>query len=263
MTSSADNPLEAALGRAGERPRFLAGPDASGPGPDLHRVSANFAAIEAEIDAPRPSRLARLLRRVGVPDTTVPLVTATPALRRSWIIAVLIAILFALNTASTSTADGADRIIGFLTVAPLIPLLGVALAFGPGVDPTHDVAVATPVDGFRLFLVRAITVVSASCAVLLLVAWVVPEGGWYRIAWLLPALAVTATSLALATRFDARVAAGITAAAWLTLMLVLTNRADAATAFGAATQLTSLAVAVVGYVLFVHYRQRLDTLSLD
>lgn len=258
-----DNPLEQALRRAGERPRFLAGPDATGPGPDLHRVSANFAAVEAEIEAPRPSRLARLLRRFKVADTTVPLVTATPALRRSWIIAVLVAILFALNAASTSTADGADRIVGFLTVAPLVPLMGVALAFGPGVDPTHDVAVATPVDGFRLFLVRAVTVVTASCGVLLFVAWVVPEGGWYRMAWLLPAFAVTATALALSTRFDARVAAGLAATAWLVLMLILNNQTDTATVFGAATQLVSLTVAVVGAVLFAHYRQRLDTLSID
>jgi hypothetical protein len=261
--SAQDNPLEAALGRAGERPRFLAGPDATGPGPDLHRVSANFAAIEAEIDAPRPSRLARLLRRFGVPDTTIPLVTATPSLRRSWIVAVLIAVLFALNAASTSTGEGVDRIVEFLVIAPLIPLMGVGLAFGRAVDPTHDVAVAAPVDGFRLFLVRAITVVAASCAVLFLVAWVVPEGGWYRIAWLLPALAVTSTTLALATRFDARMAAGITAAGWLMVMLVMNNETDAATAFGAATQLVSLTVAIVGYVLFAHYRQRLDTLTMD
>lgn len=262
MRDRPDNPLEDALARAGERPRFLAGPDATGPGPDLHRVSANFAAIEAEIEAPRPSRLTRVLRRFGVADTTVPLVTATPALRRSWIIAVLLAVLFALNAASTSTADGADRIVGFLTVAPLIPLLGVALAFGPGVDPSHDVAVATPVDGFRLFLIRAITVMTASCSVLLVVAWIVPEGGWYRVGWLLPALAVTATALALATRFDARAAAGLAAAGWLTLMLVVNGQTDAASAFGTATQLVSLAIAVIGATLFVHYRHRLDTLSL-
>ena len=175
----------------------------------------------------------------------------------------LIAVLFALNAASTSTADGAERIIGFLTIAPLVPLLGVALAFGPGVDPTHDVAVATPVDGFRLFLVRAVTVVMASCLLLLFVALVVPEGGWYRAAWLLPSIAATTVALALSTRFDPRVASGIVAAAWLALMTVLSNQTDAAAAFGAATQLTSIAVAVMGAAVFARYRRRLDTLSLD
>lgn len=257
------NDLEAALGRAGARPRFLAGADATGPGPDLHRVSANFAAIEAEIDAPTPSRLARLLRRFGVADTTIPLVTATPSLRRSWIIAVLIAILFALNAASTSSADGAERIIGFLTVAPLVPLFGVALAFGPGVDPTHDVAVATPVDGFRLFLVRAVTVVGASCLLLMFVTLVVPEGGWYRAAWLLPSLAATTVALALSTRFDPRAACGVVAVAWLAVMVVLNGQTDTAGAFGIPTQLVSATVAIVGAVLFAHNRRRLDTLSMD
>lgn len=261
---SEHNALEAALGRAAERPRFLAGAEAAaGPGPDLHRVAANFAAIEAELDAPRPPRLARILRLLGVGDTTIPLVTATPALRRSWIIAVVVAVLFALNAAASSSASGAEGILAFLTVAPLVPLLGVALAFGPGVDPTHDVAVAAPVDGFRLFLIRAMTVVGASCVFLLLTSWAVPTGGWYRVAWLIPALAVTMVTLAFSTRFDPRIAAGGVAIAWLTIVLVLTNQADAAAAFGLITQLISFAVAAIGFVMFAHHRRRLDTISLD
>ncbi len=43
--------LEAALARAAERPRFLA--DAAPP-VDAGRLAANFAGIEAELDAPRP-----------------------------------------------------------------------------------------------------------------------------------------------------------------------------------------------------------------
>lgn len=256
------NPLEAALGRASARPKFLAGGEAaSGPGPDLHRVSANFAAIEAELDAPRPSRLARVLRRFGVADTTIPLVTATPALRRSWIIAVAIAVLFALNAATSTDATGADGILAFLTLAPLVPLAGVALAFGPGVDPTHDVAVAAPVNGFRLFLIRAITVVVASCVILFATAWMLPTGGWFRIAWLLPALAVTTVSLAVSTRFDPRLAAGGVSIAWMTVVLVANNAGGADAAFGLGAQLIALLVAVCGFLLFASNRRRLDTIT--
>ncbi|MEM9201750.1 MAG: zf-HC2 domain-containing protein [Actinomycetota bacterium] len=257
-----DSPLEDALSRAGERPRFLAGHAAADTNRDLHRMAANFAAIEAEIDAPRPSRLARVLRRVGVAETTVPLVTATPSLRRSWIVAVLIAVLFALNAAASSSADGAERIVGFLTVAPLIPLMGVALAFGPGVDPTHDVAVAAPVDGFRLFLIRATTVVTASCGVLCAVAFFMPEGGWYRLAWLLPSLATTTVALALSTRLGARRGAGVAAIGWLLLTLVMVDNTSTTATFGAIAQLLSAATAVIGYVLFAHFRRRLDQLSV-
>ncbi|MEM8706096.1 MAG: zf-HC2 domain-containing protein [Actinomycetota bacterium] len=258
------NPLEAALGRAGGRPKFLAGQDAAaGPGPDLHRVSANFAAIEAELDAPRPSRLARVLRRFGVADTTIPLVTATPALRRSWVISVLIAVLFALNAATSTDATGADGIIAFLTVAPLVPLAGVALAFGPAVDPTHDIALAAPVDGFRLFLIRAVTVVGASCLLLFLSAWALPTGGWFRVAWLLPALAVTTVCLAVSTRLDPRLSAGGVSIAWLTIVLIANRNGGADAAFGLPAQLVALLVAAAGLLAFAGNRRRLDTLSID
>jgi hypothetical protein len=142
--------FDTAMTRAAGRPRFLAGPE-SALEPDAVRLAANFAAIEAELDAPTPGLLARILVRLGVGEGTVPLVTATPALRRSFIVSVLIAVLFALSAATNNTGDGADRIVVFLTMAPLIPLVGVALAFGPRVDPTHEVALAAPIDGFRLF----------------------------------------------------------------------------------------------------------------
>ncbi len=263
MNSSPTNALEAALSRAGDHPRFLAGGPDEGLGTDLARLASNFAAIEAELDAPAPSRLARFLLRVGVDERTVPLVTATPALRRSWFIAVIVAVLFALNAASTSVADpGVDRIIVFLTAAPLVPLLGVALAFGPAVDPTHEVAVAAPMDGFRLFLVRALTVVSASTGILLLTSLLVQEGGGYRIAWLLPALAATAVTMGLSTSIDPRAAAGAVAAGWLTIVLIVSQAADPAAAFGPVVQLTSLAVAVVATVFFFRMRRRLDLLSV-
>jgi hypothetical protein len=252
--------LEAALGRAAERPRFLAAAGVDDT-VDPPRQAANFAAVEAELDAPRPGRLARVLARLGVDDLTIPLITATPALRRSWVASVVVALVFALNAANTSTADGVDRIIVFLTIAPLVPLVGVALAFGRAVDPTHDVAVAAPLDGFRLFLVRAITVVAASTGVLLLASVLVPEGGASRIAWLLPSLAVTAATMALATRLDPRVAAGVVASAWITMVVVISQAAGPATAFGPGVQVVSLLITVAGVVAFSAGRRRLDTIT--
>lgn len=249
--------FDAAMQRAVERPRFLAGPAPVEPA----RMAANLAAIEAELDAPTPSRLARLLTRLGVSEGTVPLVTATPALRRSWIVAVAIAVLFALSAAGNATADGVDRIVVFLSLAPLVPLAGVALAFGPAVDPTHEVAVAAPLDGFRLFLIRALTVVGASTAILLVVSLLVPEGGAHRIAWLLPALAATTATMALATRFDPRVAAAGVAALWLLIVTTAVAATDAATAFGPTTQVLSLFVIGFGAVAFARQRRRLDTVS--
>lgn len=252
--------FDAAMTRAASRPRFLAGADHEHAVPAA-RLAGNFAAIEAELDAPARSLLARVLIRLGVSEGTVPLVTATPALRRSFIISVLVAVLFALSAATNNTADGADRIVVFLTMAPLIPLTGVALAFGPRVDPTHEVALAAPIDGFRLFLIRALTVVGASTLVLLLASMLVPTGGAHRVAWLLPSLAATAVTMALSTRLDPRLAAGVVAASWITIVTVAVAATDAAAAFGPTMQVLSLFVAAAGGVGFAQRRRRLDVIS--
>ncbi len=254
------NPLEDALSRAGEHPRFLASTDTA---PDPDRLASNLAAIEAEIDAPRPSRLARLLARLGVDDLTIPLVTATPSLRRSWLISVIIALLFAVNAAGTSTADaGVDRIVVFLSLAPLVPLLGVALAFGPAVDPTHEVAVAAPMDGFRLFLVRAVTVIATSTGILLIGSLLIRDGGAYRIAWLLPSLAATSVTMALSTRLDPRAAAALVATTWLAVVITVSQAVDPSAAFGPVVQILSLTVIALGAVVFSHRRRRLDTITI-
>jgi len=257
--------FDAAMARAAGRPRFLAGSGADGSTPDAvltERLALNFAAIEAELDAPAPGVLARILIRLGVGEGTVPLVTATPALRRSFVVSVLVAVLFALSAATNNTAaDGADRIVVFLTMAPLVPLAGVALAFGPKVDPTHEVALAAPIDGFRLFLVRALTVVGASTLVLLLASLLVPAGGAHRVAWLLPSLAATSITMALATRFDPRLAAGGVAVAWIAVVTVSVAAVDAAATFGPTMQVLSLFATAAGAVGFTRRRRRLDAIS--
>ena len=251
------SPLEEALARAGQRPRFL-GDD---PNFDPSRALANLAAVRAELDAPRPPGLARLLLRLGVNERTIALVTATPGLRRSWLAAVMVALLFAIGTASDSQAEGVERIVVFLTMAPLIPLLGVALAFGRGVDPTHEILIAAPLDAFRVFLVRAATVLGTSTAILLVASVMVPEGGVTRIAWLLPAVAATAATMALATRIDPRPAAFVVAAAWVTIVVIVNQATDPATTFGPVTQVVCLVIAGAGAIVFHHRRRRLDLLT--
>jgi len=257
MTSLED--LEIALGRAGDHPRLMAGSDHGSV--DTGRLAANLAAIDSELDAPRASLLARLLKRVGVEDRIVPLVTATPALRRSWIIAVAVALLFALNAASSAVGNGTDRIVVFLTIAPLVPILGVALAFGPAVDPTHEVSIAAPMDGFRLFMVRAITVFSASTAMLLIGSLLVPTGGAARIGWLLPALATTAITMALSTRVDPRMAAGGVGSLWVVVVVVVSQAATPSAMFGPLTQVLSGAITLAAAAMFIRERRHLDELS--
>ncbi|MEM7094844.1 MAG: zf-HC2 domain-containing protein [Actinomycetota bacterium] len=240
------NDVEVALRAAGETPmRF--GPTA-GPDEDLWegRIEENLHLIHAELDAPRPGWLERVLRHIGVPDLTVPLVSATPALRRSWVAATVFALLFALSVDSNSTAIGPDRVVTFLTLAPLVPLLGVALAFGRGVDPTYELLVAAPRDTFRVFLIRCTTVLVASASLLLVASTLLPEVGWYRVAWLLPALALTSITMGLAARRDPRRVAAAVAGAWILVVVVIVQAASASEMFGPAAQVVFAGCAAIG-----------------
>lgn len=253
------NELDDLFAGAAARPeRFGSEPDPA----TAERLDANLRAIHAELDAVPESRLARLLRRAGVPDLTVPLVAATPALRRSWFVAIAIAVLFAFSVAANEGPTGVDRIAFFLTMAPLVPLLGVAMAFGRGVDPTHDIVVAAPRDTFRVFLIRALTVLVASSVVLLVSSALLPTGGWYRLAWLLPALALTATTMALSSGRDARVVAAAVAGVWVVIVVIVGTAATPADMFGVVTQLSSIVVGAAGVGLLSRRRRSIESTGL-
>jgi len=242
------NDLEQQLAAAAGSPQRLAGP--------WHddnlasRADNNLRAIHIELDTPAEPRLARWLRRIGVDDLTIPLVTATPALRRSWFVAIAIAVLFALSATTNTNTAGVDRISVFLTIAPLVPLLGVALAFGRGVDPTHDLVVAAPRDTFAVFLIRSATVLNASSLLLLMSSVLLPDGGLYRVAWLLPGLAVTLAAMALSARWQTQRVAAALGISWIVLVIVTSSAASVAAMFGPVTQVLSLvAMAIAGWTL--------------
>src|SRR5438093_4209165 len=98
-----------------------------------------------------------VLVRVGVPDHVARLLAATPSLRISWFGATAVALGF-----SILAAYGRKDPLMFLVVAPLLPLGGVAAAFGPGMDPTYEVGLACPVRTSRLLLIRATAVLAAT-----------------------------------------------------------------------------------------------------
>jgi hypothetical protein len=195
---------------------------------------------------------------VRVPEPTARLVAATPTLRLAWFVSVAVVLLFAAS-AGDATWDDTGRLAVLLTLAPLVPVVGVALAYGTGADRAHEVSVAAPLSGLRLVLLRTATVLGASAALTLLGVLVAPSAGWLRLAWLLPALAATATTLAVGSRLGMRTAAGIVGTGWIVLVVAVAQAAgDAAAPFRAPGQLVSLAVAVLAAVALVTGRRRLE-----
>lgn len=225
------------------------------------RLVANLDVIMGEISAPPRSRFERALLAVRVPEPTARLVAATPVLRWAWFAAVGVVMLFAASAGAEQWQPG-DQLAVFLALAPLVPVLGVALAYGPHADRAYEVAVAAPLSGLRLVLLRTVTVVVAAAAVSLLTVVVAPTDGWLRLAWLLPALATTTTALALATRFGVRRAATAVGIGWLVVVVIVSQVRDDATApFSAVGQLVALAVALVAGAALASGRRRLDRWS--
>jgi Putative zinc-finger len=190
---------------------------------DATRLQRGWEAILAAIDAPRRGLLEALLVRAGMADGTARLVAVTPSLRASWLAAVTAALGFAVVAAhlvpSTNSTKG---LLLFLVVAPLLPLAGVAAAYGPRVDPTYEISMAAPLSSARLVLLRAASVLVTTIALAGVAGLMLPGPHWAAAAWLLPALGLTLGSLALSTRIEPLYASAAVGAAWVMAAVVIT-----------------------------------------
>jgi hypothetical protein len=185
------------------------------PPADHVRLDAVWAEITDTLDAPRTWWVERLLLRVGVAPDTARLVAMTPSLQLSWVTATVIVLALALAVAHTG-----DRGVAlFLALAPVLPVAAVALAFGPRTDPLYEVGIAAPYSSFRLLLVRSAAVVAVTFVLALATAALLPSTPLVAAAWLLPALALTCSSLALAGRVDPLVSSVALATSWLAVAL--------------------------------------------
>jgi hypothetical protein len=183
------------------------------------RIEANWRGIVAELDAPARSKVERVLLALRMPESVARTLVATPALRRAWFVATGVALLFGLGAADTSK-PGASLLM-LLALAPMVPVVGVALAYGPGSDPAHEATIATPMSGLRLVLLRSTAVVACSMGAAGIATLLLRDKTWMSIAWLVPALALPAVCLALSTYMTPRRAAVLVGVVWLTPLSVI------------------------------------------
>ncbi len=220
---------------------------------DADRLAAVWDEVVDAVEAPRLSPVERLLQQLGVADSTARLVAVTPSLRLAWLSGVAVALLMALAAAHT----GEEGVALFLALAPVLPVAGVALSFGPRTEPMHEVALATPFSSFRLLLLRSGTVVATALLLAVPVAALLPGSPWLAVAWLLPALALVTASLALASRFEPVVSAAGLAAVWLAVSLsALAPRVDDLLVTRVGVQATCVALAVLAALALVRQRRQ-------
>jgi len=233
--------------------------DAVNRGADTARMTRNFDAIAAEVDAPRRGRIERGLTRVGVPEHIVRVMGATPIMRRAWLVASVLALLFGLAAANGERSAGDLTLL--LALAPLVPVIGVGLAYGPGVDPAHEMTVVAPISGFRLLLLRAATVVGITVVLGGVASVFTADRGLIAAAWLIPALALCTATLGLSTWIPTRLAAAFVGATWLAVVIGFNSATDdAQQMFGPVGQIVSAVTAVAAGAVLYARRDAFDTL---
>lgn len=217
------------------------------------RLDRLWAGVVDGVDAGAVRRgvVERLLHRVGVPADVARLLGATPSLRLSWLLAIVLALGFAVM--ASAAEPGLAPV--FLAAAPLAPVAGVAMAFGPVADPAYEVALAAPTTALRLLVVRALAVLAATVAVAVPMSLALPGLDWLTVAWVLPALGLTATSVALASATTVERGAALVTAAWLVAVVASADIADDRLAAFRPTGQAVCAVALAGAALVLHRRR--------
>jgi hypothetical protein len=221
------------------------------PAVDTARLDAIWGEVADRVDLNSLPWFERLLCRVGVREDTARLLAATPSLRSSWLAALLIAVLFAVFAADSSPRG----LFVFLTLAPMLPVAGVAASYGRDADPAYELAVASPYSLLRLMLIRSLAVVGVTMTLTGIGGLLLADSGWTAAAWLLPALALSVTTLALSTRVTPVWAGASVLMSWLAFVVLTTQVTDDRLAvFGAAGQLAALALATIASLALVRQR---------
>jgi hypothetical protein len=228
---------------------------------DREPLERIWAEIQEFVDAPRPGIVERGLLRLGVREHVARLLAATPSLRLSWFAAETVALGFAVMAARSATDGPGEELalLLFLVVAALLPVAGVAVSFGPGMDPTYEVGVAAPLRSSRLFLLRVIAVLATS-TVGGAAALALPGLDWTAAAWLAPSLGLALATLSLSTYLRPFLAASAVSFAWIFVAVGATyGRDDRLTVFRGVGQVAFVFVITVSALVLAWRREAFDT----
>ena len=223
-----------------------------------------WPAIADTIDTAEVPWIERWLERLGVSRSTARLIGTTPSMRLSWFMSTVLSLAF--GVALSHAASGASRSLPFLMIAPLVPVLAIAVAYGSPLGNTSEMERATPFAPWRLLLLRSMTVLAVSVVTSAILSLGVAGPASRAWLWLAPALALSAVVLALSTWFSLSRAATITAVLWIVTIVgcsvVRSPRSDALidrfVMFRPAGQLLTLALTLVSALVFASRARRVD-----
>ncbi len=215
------------------------------PAPLLERA---WAGVRDAVESPPLPLPIRLARRCGLSEPTSVVLAATASLRTSWLVGAFVALAFA--TLAVGMA-GDNLLAPFLLVAPLVPVLGVAAAYGPQEDPLETLVVTAPYGRTRLILVRTLAVLVSVLPVAALLGLLLPGPPWIAVAWLGPALALVPVLLALSSFTGPRTGAALVTLAWSGVVVASLRGLPSTWPVEATQQVVYLVLAVVSVAVLV------------
>ncbi|MEQ4304437.1 zf-HC2 domain-containing protein [Plantactinospora sp. B6F1] len=143
------------------------------------------------------------------------LLGAGPAARVGWLGSVVVTLALAV---AMEIGPPPARPWILLLLAPLLPVLGVAVSYGRHADPLHELVAASPYAGLRIILWRTLSVLAVTVPVALLGGAVSRIGT--PVLWLLPCLGLTALTLGLGSLIEPTRAGLTVATGWAVLVLL-------------------------------------------
>lgn len=200
---------------------------------DLDRVWVNVATEVWRREPGAVERAAgRLLRSPGLARALL----TTPSLLLPWLVSSVV-----VFGAGAVVHVGAGEPLVWL-LAPVIGAIGIAYAYGPGLDPAWELAASCAVSDRLVLLVRAVAVFGVNAVLGLVASAASPSVAALTFAWLIPMTAVCALTLAVAVIVrNAAVGAAAGVLSWLVVV------------FGATMNGGDLATAVTDAALYVPY----------
>ncbi len=219
---------------------------------DAARLDTVWSDVLERVEQPPQTLLERALCGIGIGEPTARLVAATPSLRGAWVAGMTVLLGLALVAAYTDP----HGVAVYLALTPLLPMAGVALAYGPAADPAFEMAAATPYSQLRLLALRTAFVLTSTLVPATVAGLLLPGSPLLAVAWLVPGLAMTVGTVALSTRFAPPVAAGALALLWLVVSLrALSPQRDPLLTLSSPVLLASaVALAAAAAVLVVRRR---------
>ena len=204
----------------------------------------SWAAIAAELDAPKASLLERVLTATGLSPGLSRFAALTPTLRPAWLLATFL--VLALGTLAGQVVESSLPFV--LLAAPILAAASVAFAYGPGADKAYELTAATPLSPVTGLLVRLALVLAADA---ILVGAFDVVGGTRTLVWFLPMAGVAALSATIAARTQPLIGAATGMVLWSTAVAAVATIADhpRAVVAGPAIQLACLFALIACVVL--------------